>query len=364
VPHRRETGYSVRAAGGIYHGCVPAEETARQPLGPAIVARTRHAAAVFTSPTPVTMRRTALAGVIAAAGIVATGAAVRLSASGLGCPDWPRCTRGSLVAAHTRGDPMVHTWVEFGNRLFTVVVMVVAIAVLVAAWQYRPDGGRRKDLTWLAAAQPLGVIAQALLGGLVVLTKLNPALVALHFLLSMAVLATAVVLLVRCTEGTGPARPLARADLRLLSWSMTAVTGVMLAAGTVVTGTGPLAGAGAVPRFHLPLTGVTQFHSDIGWLLGGLAVALAVGLRLSGAPPAAARLGAILLGLILLQGAVGYTQYFTGLPAGLVWFHVCGSVLIWIAALRLPFTLRDRGALATAPEVPVKEAVESARLPG
>jgi heme a synthase len=342
---------------------VPAEETARYHGSLLIVARAGRAAAVFTSPSPVTMRRTALAGVIAAAGIIATGAAVRLSKSGLGCPDWPRCTRSSLVAAPTRGDPVIHTWVEFGNRLVTVAVMVVAVAVLAVAWQYRPDGRRRRDLVWLATAQPLGVAAQALLGGLLVLANLNPALVAAHFLVSIAVLGTAVILHVRCTEGTGQARSLARPDLRLLSWAMVAVAGVMLAAGTVVTGTGPLAGAGAVPRFHLPLAGATQFHSDIGWLLGGLAVALAAGLRLSGAPPRAARLGTILLGLILLQGAVGYTQYFTGLPAGLVWFHVCGSVLIWIAALRLPFTLRERGAAAeTGPAV--KEAVESARLPG
>jgi len=347
----------------LYHGCVPAPETARHHAGLAIVARASRAAGVFTSPSPVTMRRTALAGVVSAAGIIATGAAVRLSESGLGCPDWPRCTRSSLVAAPTRGDPMVHTWVEFGNRLVTVAVMVVAVAVLTAAWRYRPDGRRRRDLVWLATAQPLGVVAQALLGGLVVLTNLNPALVAAHFLVSIAVLGTAVVLHVRCIEGTGPARSLARPDLRVLSWAMVAVAGVMLAAGTVVTGTGPLAGAGAVPRFQLPLAGVTQLHSDIGWLLGGLAVALAAGLRLSGAPPRAARLGLTLLGLILLQGAVGYTQYFTGLPAGLVWFHVCGSVLIWIAALRLPFELRERGVTAE-PGPAVREAVESARLPG
>ena len=116
-----------------------------------------------------------------------------------------------------------------------------------------------------------------MLGGIVVLTNLNPALVSLHFVVSVAVVAAAVALHVRCTEGTAPARSLVRADLRLLACGVVAVTAVMLAAGTVVTGTGPLAGAGAVPRYHLPLTGVTQFHSDIGWLLGGLAVPLVGG---------------------------------------------------------------------------------------
>src|SRR5215467_8549812 len=270
----------------------------------------RWAAAVW-DPTPVSMRRIALAGVISSAVIIVTGAAVRLSKSGLGCPDWPQCTRGSLVAAPTRGDPMFHTWIEFGNRMVTVVVTVVAVAVLVAAWRFRPGGRRRRDLVWLAAAQPAGVVAQIVLGGIVVLTDLNPALVSLHFVVS--------------------------------------VTAVMLAAGTVVTGTGPLAGAGAVPRYHLPLTGVTQFHSDIGWLLGGLAVALVVGLRLTRAPAQAMRLGWVLLALLGVQGVVGYTQYFTGLPAGLVWVHVTGSLLIWVAALRLMFAVRDRGPLVQPP---------------
>ena len=317
-------------------------------MGPA--AR-RWAAAVW-DPTPVSMRRIALAGVISSTVIIVTGAAVRLSKSGLGCPDWPRCTRSSLVAAPTRGDPMFHTWIEFGNRMVTVVVTVVAVAVLIAAWRFRPGGPgarRRPDLVWLAAAQPTGVVAQIVVGGIVVLTDLNPALVSLHFVVSVAVVAAAVALHVRCTEGTAPARSLVRPDLRLLARGVVAVTAVMMAAGTVVTGTGPLAGAGAVPRYHLPLTGVTQFHSDIGWLLGGLAVALVVGLRLTRAPARAMRLGWVLLALLGLQGVVGYTQYFTGLPAGLVWVHVTGSLLIWIAALRLMFAVRDRGPLVQPP---------------
>jgi cytochrome c oxidase assembly protein subunit 15 len=286
--------------------------------------------------------------VICTAGIIATGAAVRLSESGLGCPDWPQCTRGSLVAAHSAGDPMFHTWIEFGNRLVTIAITLIAVVVFIAAWRFRPGGRRRRDLVWLAAAQPAGIVAQAVLGGIVVLTQLNPGMVALHFLASVAVLAAAVALQVRCTESLAPARSLVRADLRLLGYAVVAAVALMLAAGTVVTGTGPLAGAGAVPRFHLPLTGATQFHADIGWLLGGLAVSLAVGLRLTGAPAPAVRLGWALLGLIGLQGVIGYFQYFTGLPAGLVWVHVCGSTLIWIAALRLMFALRDRGSLATA----------------
>jgi heme A synthase len=321
--------------------------TGGQPPDPGggLAATLRRLAAPVWQPTPAALRRIALAGVVSTAVIIVTGAAVRLSQSGLGCPDWPQCTRGSLVAAHTAGDPMFHTWIEFGNRLVTVVVTVVAVAVLIAAWRFRPGGRRRADLVWLAAAQPAGVVAQIVLGGIVVLTKLNPALVSLHFLVSCAVVAAAVALHARCTEGTGPARPLVRADLRLLSYGVVVVTAVMLAAGTVVTGTGPLAGAAGVPRYHLPLTGATQLHSDIGWLLGGVVLPLVLGLRLTRAPVQVMRLGWLLLGLLLVQGAVGYTQYFTGLPAGLVWVHVTGSLLIWIVALQLMFAVRDRGPL-------------------
>jgi len=127
---------------------------------------------------------------------------------------------------------------------------------------------------------------------------------------------------------------------------------VMLAAGTVVTGTGPLAGHADTPRYKLPLERVTQLHTDIGWLLVGLSVALVLGLRVSGAPRRAMRAGAIMLAALGLQGTIGYIQYFTHLPAGLVWIHVTGSVLVWIAMLRLFFALRDRGPLVPASPEP------------
>jgi cytochrome c oxidase assembly protein subunit 15 len=179
----------------------------------------------------------------------------------------------------------------------------------------------------------------------VVLTKLDPVWVSVHFLLSIALTGLAVMLHARVsalTRETPPAAP-ARRDLRVLSVVLAAVAAAMVAAGTVVTGTGPLAGAGGVARYHLPLTGVTQLHADIGWLLTGLTVALVAGLRLTGAPPRAMRLGWLLIGLILAQGSVGYAQYFAGLPAGLVWVHVTGAVLIWVTALRLMFALHDGG---------------------
>jgi len=303
-------------------------------------------AGVLLTPSATVVRRWALAGVVVSALIILTGAAVRLSQSGLGCPDWPACTAHSIGAADTTGDPLIHRWVEFGNRLVTVSIFVVAIGVFIAACRFRPPGGgRRSDLIWLAAAQPAAIVVQAALGGLVVIAKLNPALVSLHFLASVALVAATVGLYVRCQEGTGRPAPFVPRTVRLASVGIVGTIALMMTAGTVVTGTGPLAGAADVARYHLPLAGVTQLHADIGWLLAGLMVALLLGLRLSTAPPKAVRLGWLLLGLIGLQGVIGYTQYFTGLPAGLVWCHVTGSVSIWITALLLPYALRDRGSV-------------------
>jgi len=314
---------------------------------------------VLVAPSATALRRWALAGVITSALIILTGAAVRLSQSGLGCPDWPSCTANSLAANDATGDPLIHRWVEFGNRLVTVAIFIIAIGVCIAVWRFRPPGGRRRrDLLWLASAQPGFIVVQILLGGAVVRTKLNPALVSLHFLASVALVAATVGLYVRCQEGSRPAVPRVPRAVRLAALGVVGTVALMMTAGTVVTGTGPLAGAADVPRYHLPLEGVTQLHADIGWLLAGLMVALLLGLRLTAAPPAAVRLGWLLLGLIGLQGVIGYTQYFTGLPAGLVWFHVAGSVAIWITALLLPYALRDRGSitdLADAPAVPAPQ---------
>ena len=317
-------------------------------------------------PTPVSMRRLALAGVIANTVIMSTGAAVRLSASGLGCPDWPQCSTADIVASKNAGQTLLNTWIEFGNRLLNFPLVIIAALVFIAAWRFRPDGQRRRDLVWLGAAQPLGVVAQAVIGGIVVLTKLSPATVSVHFLVSAAVVAAAVALHMRCAEmrppGTGG--PGGRGDgsprsggvwggsiplgSTVIAATLVAVTCVMLAAGTVVTGTGPLAGDAGVPRYKLPLEGVTQLHADIGWLLAGLSIALLLGLRLSGAPRRAVRAGWIMLAALGSQGVIGYIQYFTHLPAGLVWVHVTGSVLVWIAVLRLFFTVRERGPVNTA----------------
>jgi len=308
------------------------------------------------SPTPRSMRQIALAGVIADTVIMSTGAAVRLSSSGLGCPDWPRCSAADVVASKNAGQTLLNTWIEFSNRLLNFPLVAITVLVFIAAWRFRPQGTRRRDLVWLAAIQPLGVFAQAAIGGIVVLTKLNPTAVSVHFLVSAAIVAAAVVLHVRCTEGDDPPTAVVRSDLRLLAAALVAVTALMLAAGTVVTGTGPLAGNAAAPRYKLPLEGVTQLHADIGWLMAGLSVALVVGLRMSGAPQRAVRASLVMIASLGLQGVIGYVQYFTHLPAGLVWVHVTGSVLVWIAVLRLFFAMRDRGPLTRPSPEPVQAA--------
>jgi cytochrome c oxidase assembly protein subunit 15 len=306
--------------------------------------------ALVWQPTEKSLRGWALASVIANAVIIATGAAVRLSSSGLGCPDWPTCTKTSAVAAQSTGQTTLNTWIEFSNRLLNFPLVAIAGLTFIAFLRYYLAHGReRKDLLWLSAILPLGVIAQAVLGGILVLLKLPPALVAAHFLLSTAIILTSAVVLHARTSALvaavagSPAPPPVRTDLRVLAGLLAAITAVMLAAGTVVTGTGPLAGTTidehghrtTVPRFHFSLESVTQLHADIGWFIGALAVALVVGLRYAGGSRRTVRLGWIVLVGLGVQGVIGYVQYFNHLPAGLVWVHVSSSVLVWIFVLKL-----------------------------
>jgi heme a synthase len=296
-------------------------------------------------PTSASMRWLALAGVAGNALIMSTGAAVRVSGSGLGCPTWPKCTGDSLVPTHSSQHAAANMAIEFGNRLLTFLVLAVGVAVFVAGVRLRP---RRRDLVRLAAIQPLSVVAQAVVGGIVVLTDLNPAAVAAHFLLSPALLAAATALWVRASEGDEPARGLVRNELVWLARALVAVVFALLIAGTVVTGTGPHAGDATSPRFGFKIEQVAQLHADIVWATVGLTFALLLGLRLTNAPGRVQRRALELLAIELAQGVIGYVQYFTGVPGPLVVAHVLGSALVWIATLRVVFAMRERGEMPVA----------------
>jgi cytochrome c oxidase assembly protein subunit 15 len=300
-------------------------------------------------PTPASLRLLALLGVIGNAGIIGTGGAVRVTESGLGCPEWPRCTGDSLVPTAHPEHPAVNMAIEFGNRMLTFAVLAVGLLVFIAALRLAP---RRRDLVWLAAAQPASVIAQAIIGGIVVLTKLHPASVSLHFLFSPALLIFCVALWVRAGEGDEPPRRLAGPAVRSLTVALAVATGLVLVVGTVVTGTGPHAGDAESRRFGFNIEDVTRVHSLMAWATVALTVVLLAALLRTKAPAALKRLVIELFALEMLQGLIGYVQYFAGVPAPLVVAHMVGATLMWIWALRVILATRDRGRVPAAPVEP------------
>ena len=281
-------------------------------------------------PTEAVLRRTFLGALVANTVIVVTGGAVRLTASGLGCPTFPRCTDESLVATREMG---VHGAIEFGNRLLTFALSAAVVAALVTAWR----AGRR-DLLRPAGLLLLGTLAQALLGGVTVLTGLNPLTVMAHFLLSMGLIAVAVVAYERAAGRRVPApeAPAATYDRALAtgSWLLTAAVAATLVIGTVVTGTGPHSGdKQAADRLPFDLEAVTQLHADAVFLVIGLTVGMLVAAAAARAPRLLAlRLRALLV-VVLAQGLVGYVQYVTDLPVALVATHMLGACLVWVATL-------------------------------
>src|SRR3954469_13879818 len=289
---------------------------------------------VVTTPA---FRRLAVVAALAMGAIVVSGAAVRLTGSGLGCPSWPRCTATSVVAPAS-----YHALVEFVNRVVTSVVGVFVGVVAVASLLRRP---RRGDLRWLAWSLVAGFVGQAVIGGLSVLYDLAPPWVMAHFLLSMLMVWAALVLVHRAHPDWAPIPARGRRELVLLGRLLVIVAGVVLALGTVTTGTGPHAGDGGaeITRLSLPLERVTQLHADAALLLTALFVATVFAVRLSDPAPAVRRRAAWLAAAVVVQVAIGYTQYFLNLPAGVVELHVAGATLLWAAAiwLQLGFTAAE-----------------------
>jgi cytochrome c oxidase assembly protein subunit 15 len=284
---------------------------------------------------PRTYQGITLAALVALGAIVVSGAAVRLTGSGMGCPTWPTCEDGSLVP---RGATGGHGWIEFGNRTITGLVSVaVALAVLGSL---RRDP-RRQDLTRLSWGLVAGVFAQALLGGLVVFLHVAPIAVAGHYLLSAVLVATAVLLHHRAAQPDGPRVPAATPALVRWSQGLVALAAVVLVTGTLVTGSGPHGGDEAADRLPFAVTSVVPIHSVAVWALLFCTAAVLRLVEQGDASPGAAGRGRLLVGAIVAQGTLGYVQYFAGVPEGLVGLHVLGSVLVWAAVLRFHLGLRE-----------------------
>ncbi|MEV4756202.1 COX15/CtaA family protein [Micromonospora sp. NPDC049559] len=295
-------------------------------------------------PSKLPLRWLAFASVVANVAVVGTGGAVRLTDSGLGCPTWPRCTDESYVTNSAMG---IHGAIEFGNRMLFFVIGLIAVAAFVAALGRRP---LRRSLIVLALAPFLGIVAQAVIGGITVLTNLNPWVVGLHFLASMGVIAAAYAFWWR----TAPPEPagLVPAPLPALVWLTTAVSALVLVLGTFVTGSGPHAGDVDAHRNGLDPETIAQVHADVVFLLIGLSVALWFALRAVGAT-AAARAAAVLVAVELGQGLIGFVQYFTHLPEILVGAHMVGACLVWLATLAvLARTRPARIPLQATPPAP------------
>ena len=295
-----------------------------------------------TAFSPATVSRVALANAVANGAIVVTGGLVRLTGSGLGCPTWPRCTDESFVATP---ELAAHGVIEFGNRLLTFVLTAVAIATVVVVWR-----SARRDLRPLAVLSFLGIPAQALLGGITVLTGLNPWTVAAHFLVSMVLVAVATTLWLRSRE-PGVGQPLLRRPFELLILGIAGVTAAVLVLGTVVTGAGPHSGdKNAADRMDFDPETVSQLHADLVFLLVGLTVALLAALYATDSPGRIRRAARDLLVVQLAQGVVGFVQYFTDLPIVLVLLHMLGAVLITAFTARLVWSVR--GPASDVPSTP------------
>ena len=271
--------------------------------------------------------RTALYGVLLflQSALVVTGGAVRLTGSGLGCPTWPECTPGSYTPVPHQAEGQLHAWIEFGNRLLTFVLVFASIAVLVAVLR-----AGRKDLRGLAVGQFLGIFGQGVLGGITVLTDLNPIPVAGHLLLSIILIAGATSL---HSRRRSPVTFVKASSLTSkISVTHIATSFIVIVLGTLVTGSGPHAGDLQAKRFGFDIRTVAWIHADAVIFLLGITVAFYVAQGTSDRTKSALKVFAV---IALAQGAIGYIQYFTGIPEVLVAAHLLGATLVWIASWRI-----------------------------
>ena len=283
------------------------------------------------------LRRWSLAALATNIMIVVTGGTVRVTGSGLGCSEWPACEQGSVVPP-TGGEAGWHVYVEFGNRLLSFVVLAAVVGAFLAARRQLAEGHRLRRLAgWLVA----GVLAQAVLGGITVRLDLHWATVMAHFLLSMVLVAGATVLHHRVRSGDLAATPPPTTTPVPAARLVPVLGAVVLVLGTIVTATGPHAGDPGTDRLGLSIVEMARFHSSSVWLTVALTVLVLVQARRAGATDLA-RATTVLVALEFVQGAVGYWQYLTGVPASLVLVHMFLATLFWVAAVRV-------GVLAAVP---------------
>lgn len=289
------------------------------------------------TPSPRTVQRAAFAAVLMSVVIVVTGGAVRLTGSGLGCDTWPKCTGDSLIVTQEQG---FHGAIEFGNRMLTYVLCAAVGWTITAARCATPW---RRSLTRLGWLQFAIVMGNAVLGGITVLTGLNPYSVAGHFMLATSLITVTTITWQRTREGDGPARPRVPAPVRKLAWALVAAAVVLIAAGTVVTGSGPHAGdSSEIKRMPFDWSAAAHVHAVSAWVVCALAVAMWLVLRVVDAPVDTRARARDLLIVLLSQGAIGYVQYFTEVPEALVAAHMLGSCLVWISVVRVALSLRER----------------------
>lgn len=305
------------------------------------------------TPTSRVLRVLAIAAVLTQGGIGVTGSVVRVTGSGLGCPDWPQCAQGSLVPVQHPELGQLHQWIEFGNRTLTGVVSAVAVLGLIAFWLAKP---RRTRQVWLCVTLLAGVGVQAVLGGIVVLTGLLWWLVALHFLASAALVWVAMVLVRSVSEGDEPAKPSAQGGALWLIATMAGVLAVLVVAGTLVTGAGPHAGDATTPRLDLPVETLAHLHAALLFVFLGMVTGLGFMLRFGGSPAALWRRYLTLVAAVLAQGAIGMIQFWAGVPAVLVTIHVLGALLVVAATASVWSAARERGPVPVAVAEPVVEA--------
>jgi len=280
-----------------------------------------------------------VANLVAQIGIVVTGGAVRLTGSGLGCSTWPQCEPGAFTPV-LHDATSIHPLIEFGNRTLTGVLVIIAIAVALLVFT---DRRRSTGFRVLGLTPVIGVFLQALLGGVTVLLQLNPAVVGLHLLLSMALVAASTVLLYRYDETDAPAQALVSGRITAVSRALAVAAAAVLAIGVVVTGSGPHGGDTEVAfRFAVDPVMIARLHAGAVWVFVGLLTALIVLLVRSGAPDRARRAAVVLLVVALAQGLIGYVQYFTGLPEVLVGLHMLGAALLTTATTWTLLTQRRR----------------------